>query len=399
MTLWAYPMDETGCGSYRVRWPMEALRDCRGLDVHIADPNGDEGIRSRLNAKRQVTQVRVPEGCTGVLVQRPTSEMLVETLTLLKRSRLDIPLIVDVDDDLSSLSAKHPAFHHLHPRSAGKMPGHSAQAVHNACAIADLVICSTPALLERYAKHGRGVVLENRLPRHLVSATPTPHPRASSEGGGSSGREAPSHTAPRVRLGWPASLVTHPDDLTPVLPALHRLRIDPLHVLGPHPHATLTPEQASRSLIPRLPYPHMRFARSPVPFSGWIPAISSSMDVAIAPLEPSRFNAAKSWLKPLELSIAGVPFVASDMPEYRLLNAGIFARKPDHWTARLRDLLNDKAMRRSERDRNFQIARACTYDHPEVLDDWATCFKPWLPAPGSDGAPDAAFLTSSLTSL
>ena len=398
MTLWAYPMDRTGCGMYRIVWPLEALAEHRGLDWHCAYPEDDEGIAARLDTRNQITHVRVPEGCTGLLVQRPTSELLVETLTLLKRSS-DIPLLVDVDDDLSALSPKHPAFHHLHPRSRGRIPGHSARAVHQACDLADLVLCSTPALLERYAKHGRGVVLENRLPRALVSATP-PHPRASSEAGPARGREAPSHTAPRVGphpsmpiVGWPGSLITHPDDLSPALTALHRLQVDPFVTLGPDPRVGPPHNPGFR-----LPYPHMTFSGR-VEFSDWLLTIQRSMNVGIAPLEPSRFNAAKSWLKPLELSAAQVPFVCSDTAEYRLLGAGLQANKPKDWHRLLRDLLNDPDLRAAERARNRAIAEACTYDHPDVLADWAEVFRPWVGPPSGlprSGKPPAPALAAPL---
>ena len=389
MTLWAYPMDATGCGMYRVQWPLEALAEHRGLEVHLVPPGSDEGIGARLGLKGDVTHVRVPEGCTGLLVQRPTSELLVETLTLLKRAT-DLPLYVDVDDDLSALSSRHPAFHHLHPRSRGRIPGHSAQAVHQACAVADLVIASTPAILERYAKHGRGFVLENRLPRHLVRPIP-PHPRASLTAGGEGSREDHPPTAPRVGPLWPGSLITHPDDLGPVLPALHRLNVPELLTLGPDPRVGHSPGLPNNV---RLPFPRMTFSGR-IDFDDWIPTIRKHEGIAIAPLEKSRFNDAKSWLKPLEIAVAGVPFVRSATAEYDLLGAGLSAPRPKDWYRLLRDLAHDADLRASEVARNRAIAEANVYDLPAVLDDWQRVFAPWTPKPSIAVTRAPAELTSA----
>jgi len=411
VTLWAYPMDSTGCGMYRVVWPLEALAEHRGLDWEMVPPGGDEGIGTRLDSEGHVTHIQVPEGCTGLFVQRPTSELLVETLTKLKR-KLDMPLLVDVDDDLSSLSARHPAFHHLHPNSASRMPGHTASAVHQACDLADVVIASTPALLERYVRRGQlGVVLENRLPRHLVPAIPPPHPNTSSHGGLQGGREAPSHTDPRVgphappigwtegdeglvhpasvagrlRVGWPASIITHPDDLLPALSALHRNQVQPLWCLGPHPEVGRRINPRTRKPEPyrlapherrRLPYTPMVFS-GPTDFPNWISHIRQHLDIALCPLEPTTFNAAKSWLKPLECAAALTPFIASDTSEYRRLGAGLLANKKT-WHRHLRLLLNDPDARQEERERNTLIAQANTYDSPASLDGYAKVFQPWM---------------------
>jgi hypothetical protein len=395
VTLWAYPMDATGCGSYRVRWPLEALAEHRGLDVHIVPPGSDEGLGARLDCWGKVSSIRVPEGCTGLYIQRPTSELLIETLTALKRAT-DIPIICDVDDDLSNLSPRHPAFHHLHPRSRGRMPGHSAQAVHAACKLADVVTCSTPALVERYARHGRGVVLENRLPRHLVPATPPLHPGPSSTAGAVGGRDAPPHTEPRVgppsiqsplrqsplgtpRVGWPGSIITHPDDLAPVLTALHRLNV-PLVTLGPDPRLPF-PSGHPGDPTRRMPYPDMTFTGS-VDFDDWIPAIQSNMDIGIAPLAPTTFNAAKSWLKPLELAAALTPAVISDTEEYRNLDSPhLLAARPKDWHRQLRALRDDPDLYQDIRTRLYDTATLNTYDNPRVLDAWSEVFAPWCPAP------------------
>jgi len=61
------------------------------------------------------------------------------------------------------------------------------------------------------------------------------------------------------------------------------------------------------------------------------PQAVAQFDVGIVPLELTRFNEAKSWLKGLEMAALGVPFVASPTEQYRALGAGWIADKPREW--------------------------------------------------------------------
>jgi hypothetical protein len=60
-------------------------------------------------------------------------------------------------------------------------------------------------------------------------------------------------------------------------------------------------------------------ATGPVPLLEWPKTLMRNVGVGIAPLRKSRFNAAKSALKPLELSALGKPWIASGAPEYARL--------------------------------------------------------------------------------
>lgn len=68
-----------------------------------------------------------------------------------------------------------------------------------------------------------------------------------------------------------------------------------------------------------------------------------TFDVGLVPLTNVPFNQAKSAIKGLEYASAGVPFIASDLDEYRSLHEGgigLLAKKARHWFAhieRLRD--------------------------------------------------------------
>lgn len=65
-------------------------------------------------------------------------------------------------------------------------------------------------------------------------------------------------------------------------------------------------------------------------------------DIGVIPLNDIPFNHAKSNIKGLEMVAAGIPFIASDLPEYRVLHedgVGLLATTPDEWVAQATSLL------------------------------------------------------------
>jgi hypothetical protein len=97
---------------------------------------------------------------------------------------------------------------------------------------------------------------------------------------------------------------------------------------------------------------------APVELEDW-PAAVASLGVGIAPLADTRFNAAKSWLKPLEMSALGVPWVASPRAEYARLHrlgAGMLADNSRRWYRALRRLLDSEAARKEQAEANRAVA-------------------------------------------
>lgn len=97
----------------------------------------------------------------------------------------------------------------------------------------------------------------------------------------------------------------------------------------------------------------------------WVPAIAQRIGVGVAPLADTSFNTAKSWLKPLEYSAAGVPWVASDIVEYRRLAricGAPLVTKPRQWYAALKTLLTDRARRIEASQQVREIAKTLTIE-------------------------------------
>lgn len=88
-------------------------------------------------------------------------------------------------------------------------------------------------------------------------------------------------------------------------------------------------------------------AHAPIVPIAQYPRLWAPLNLAVIPLEDSTFNRAKSWLKGLEASACGIPFIASRLPEYELLGVGRLASTPGEWRAHLEALL-DPAVRRAE---------------------------------------------------
>ena len=115
------------------------------------------------------------------------------------------------------------------------------------------------------------------------------------------------------------------------------------------------------------------------------PRMFKHFDVGIVPLNPVQFNLAKSNLKGLEYSAAGIPFVASRFGEYIRTNEKYgFGLIPDgtHKTARKEarfweqklELLLDPNFRQEEREKNLAIVQQ-HYDMGKRWKDWEDVYK------------------------
>lgn len=81
-------------------------------------------------------------------------------------------------------------------------------------------------------------------------------------------------------------------------------------------------------------------------------------DIGVVPLSDVAFNDAKSWIKGLEYAAAGIPFIASPSPEYKILHdeygVGRLASTPEEWVEHFVELSNPM-LRSVEANRNRQI--------------------------------------------
>lgn len=333
MKIKVYPADMTGCGYFRLVWPVEYLRASglpTGTEIEVRPPT-ERDLKLRMQGEK-VVEVVDPEPDAVYVFQRLTHSWMAQAVPLLRAAGAAV--VVDVDDDLGSIHPRNPAYEAMHPRNVltrdpmtREVRRHSWKHLADACRAATLVTVSTPALLERYAVHGRGHVIYNYLPEGYYGV-----PHTDSE-----------------TIGWPAALQSHPDDPSAVGGAVARLCSDsggfqvvsdPVGVGAAFGLSTDPP------------------GRSGVKIQDW-PAAVAELGIGIAPLADTRFNACKSWLKPLEMSAVGVPWVASPRAEYVRLNrrgAGVLADTPRRWYRELLRLRESASLREDRAEAGRSVA-------------------------------------------
>jgi hypothetical protein len=323
-----YPADSAGCGHFRLIWPGTYAPAGSGHEVTVLGPK-QRDLMLKMDGERVVDVLDVKADV--YVFQRLTHRRMADAVSILRAK--GVAVVIDVDDDLSTIHPRNPAHDAYHPRRGD--PLHSWDNLKRACRDATMVTVSTSALLDVYARHGRGRVLYNYLPDHYYGL-----PRTDSD-----------------VIGWPAALQSHPDDPSAVGAAVARLSDRPgaFRVVG-GPTGTGAAFGLSED-PPGLSVP--------VDLLDW-PGAVAELGIGIAPLADTRFNTCKSWLKPLELSALGVPWVASPRTEYvRLaaLGAGVLADSSRRWYKELTRLRDSSALREERSGAGRQVAETMRLRH------------------------------------
>ncbi|MFJ8538196.1 glycosyltransferase [Streptomyces sp. NPDC093591] len=336
MRVVVYPSDSYGCGSFRMIWPGQHLA-AAGHDVEVVGAR-DRRVRVVMDGD---TVKDVLVDADVVVMQRVTHAYMAQAVGVMRAK--GITVVIDVDDDLSSIHPSNPAW-------AVHRPGAGLHSWHNlalACRNASLVTVSTPALLDVYARHGRGAVLPNYLPDMYYGL-----PRTDSD-----------------TVGWPGSFHSHPNDPESVGGAIARLVDEGAEFVM---RGVSTGAGRAFGLAADPP-------GGAVPINEW-PTAVASIGVGMAPLADTKFNAAKSWLKPLEMSACGVPWVASPRAEYRRLHelgAGVLADRPRTWYRELKRLRESAALRQELSEKGRAVAAQLRLrDHSwRWMDAWTRAYE------------------------
>lgn len=332
MAIYVYPADEQGCGFHRLIWPAQALR-AQGLDVRVVLPSMRQGIGGEIDRRTgKLVGAVTPPDAEVVVMQRVSFDNLMDAIPMMRAK--GIAVVVDMDDDLDRIDPNNPAFAGLRPGGTGVGRRHSWRNAARACAAATLVTVSTPRLLRTYASHGRGVVLENRIPARYLNI---PHEDSTD-------------------VGWPGSVHSHPFDLQEIGPAVARLAREGIDYRG------VGDREGLRQALGLDEDPETTGATS---VHDWAAAVAT-LGVGMAPLADTAFNEAKSWLKPLEMMACGVPWVASPRVEYARLHAltgaGRLAAKPKDWYRELRRLALSPSLRQDMSETGRETARKWTIE-------------------------------------
>ena len=310
--------DNSGCGEYRVRLPLGELA-------------------------RQGHEVAMSEGGTGdaakgyelVIAQRTDKY---DALPVWRRMKSHARLVYEIDDDVFSTSPVNWMAHRVY-RNADVQ-----DAVAHAAEVADLVTVTTEHLAGVMRRFNANVlVIPNHVPAGILDI------------------ERPRRD--RVTVGW-AGGASHAADIAMVAKHLRRLvdqeKVD-LHVIGTDYSPTI---------------------QRPCRFTPWDKDLMTyyrgiDFDIGIAPLTGSEFDRSKSHIKALEYAALGIPVVATDLEPYRdfVIDGvtGYLVRREHEWFKRLRELVNDAAMREEMGAKAKENARNWTIDRGWRL--WADAYE------------------------
>ncbi|MGY2078031.1 glycosyltransferase family protein [Blastococcus sp. SYSU DS0828] len=304
-----------GSTYYRIEEPARAVQ-AAGLGVEVAVARGITTTMhpSAGDGELEVTAADA-QGADVVVLQLPKTVGMLQTQRVLQEQ--GVAVVVEMDDLLSAVPYGHMA------HDALVRAGHSQLAA-QAAREADFVTTSTPALLREYAPHGRGVVIENAVPRRIAELPP-----------------AYERTPGTVTIGWTGNVYNHPYDLQEMGSGLQQA-LD-----RTAPRSRLVVLGQKWDLRERL---GLRFEPEEVPWvmdvDTYAARVGELFDIGIAPLRVDRFNTSKSWLKPLEYSARGVYCVRARTDEYERLGLGMPARAPKDWAKWLTLGITDADRRR-----------------------------------------------------
>lgn len=331
---------DDGCGFYRVQEPMRVALDA-GAQVEYDD--GIDGL-IYLNDDGTVHIENIDvKGVDLVVFQRPTNISIFEAIKYLQKR--GIACAVETDDDLTVLHRNNMAYDALNPANS---PYENWSWYSKSCEIADLVIASTPAILRRQAKHGRGVVIRNRVPESYFEPDLQPL------------------DPDNIRVGWTGTLLNHPEDL-------QEARSHVQVALGDRDFYVVGDGKGVKEV---LNFNNNIHTTGWVPRSDYIETMRNHIDVGIVPLKLDSFNQGKSYLKGLEMASQGIPAVVSSTDEYLLfaeMTSTPVAKKGRDWQKHLKKLLSDIDTLEQRRYDVRESVRSCTYENhvDEWLNAWA----------------------------
>jgi len=264
--------------------------------AHLDDPSIEtEIVTQRVGLPLEVNRlsgrfVGIDLDADVLVLQRPMFALMPDLIDYVQAK--GIAVVIELDDDFHTAHPLNRAFQLNHPKTS---PDYNWHHLAEAIKRADLITVSTEQLARRYGSHGRVVVLRNYVDRQLTQI------KQRDRG---------------ALLGWAGTILNHPLDLRATQGGVAQ-------ALTKHPgwHMLVAGGAGSDDEIAK----QLGIDQSQLETTPWKPRelhrlVVSQFSVGIAPLADTAFNAAKSWLKGVEYAALGIPFVASDLPEYELLS-------------------------------------------------------------------------------
>lgn len=314
-----FPADRGGTGWYRLLFVAGALQQ-QGFPVLVDSP--------KIDAKwlgKELVGVLPLKDVDVMVFQRPLKRAIRDAIPFIQEQ--GIAVVIEIDDDFTSIDANNPAFISSHPK---RNPDHNWHLLLDAIRMADMLTVSTPALARKH-NHPNTVVLENCIPNAYVEM----------------GKAKTEHDP--LIVGWGGSPETHPGDLE----QMGQLSLGDAWFMALGGRRTREVLNVDRSRSIYVPW-----TKSIEDYA----SVLTQIDIGLAPLIDTTFNHSKSFLKSLEMSALGVPHIASPLPEYLKLGTAMLARRPKDWARSLKSLLVNGSLRQELREKGLERAAEFTYE-------------------------------------
>jgi hypothetical protein len=353
-TDWAWgtdPLQPNGCAWYRCVLPGTELQK-RGWVCGVGIPgfNQKDGFGMITGTDRAV------HGWDIIVLKLVMHKDVLAGLD--RAQEMGQKIVVDVDDFFDGLSPTNRAYEATDPKNN---PDNNREIYAEIIRRAFAVICSTQFLFDYYSKIHKNVFLvRNGIDLHRYRSLYNLN------------KKRQTARPNRTTIGWVGATPWRSGDLEQlssfignyILTNNQKVRF---HHSG---HLPSSPSAAEQLGIDK------RFVTTNhlAPISDY-PGLFNGIDIGIVPLTDIPFNHAKSFIKGLEYAAAGIPFVASPVPEYKFLydsGIGRIASTPEEWIYHFNEL-RDVGIRKDEAQIN--IEKLEDFSIEKRGDDWEATMR------------------------
>lgn len=315
-----------GCTWYRCMLPARQLAQAK-IDTEVGvlnvRPNGRFAIQHPFQQKSTLYKIIVLK----VVMHKAALD------NIEKAKAAGQKIVVDIDDLFPELHEKNLAYKNTDPQ---KNKDNNREILASLIERATALICSTPFIYDYYKTMYPDKPIF--MVRNSIDTDRWP-------------RVFPAKREPRI--GWLGATPWRSKDLEQLSPFFNEYITSRKVVF----HHTGHINWATAAFIPLGITDKTLLTASPMVPLSELPQAYSEMDIGIVPLNDIPFNRAKSFIKGLEYAAAGVPFVASSLPEYEHLaqnGVGRVASTHNEWISHLDELLDYK-IRKDEAILNREI--------------------------------------------
>jgi glycosyltransferase involved in cell wall biosynthesis len=323
------PIEPNGCAYYRCYLPgIELAKLDWTVAVAMPEYNKDYGFGAFESKER------IHYGWDIIVFKLI---MLKSVRDILETARPNQKIVVDVDDFYEGLSETNLAYQNTDPE---KHPENNREHYWAIIDMADAIITSTQFLYDYYTKE-KG--MKNvYLVRNAIDIDRW--------------RKKQDYSRWLPTVGWVGAIPWRSGDLETMNPFLGKfLEKNRLSFHHSGHIKELNLDVTDLAGIPKS----VKFTNEPRKILSKYPEMFRKIDIGLVPLNNLPFNHAKSTIKGLEYTAAGVPFIASWSPEYELLESqgvGRVARNQEEWEHHLNELLNP-SIRKQEIEKNYENVR------------------------------------------